>query len=389
MAIELANRIKQLPPYLFAKIDELKQAAIKQGADIIDLGVGDPDLPTPPHIVSELQAAVTNPSYHQYPSYRGMAEFRQAGADYYKKRWDVTVDSDKETLGLIGSKEGIAHFPFAFVNPGDLVIVPDPGYPVYATATRFAGGEVYSVPLLRENNFLPDLDAIPAKVANAAKIIWVNYPNNPTAVLATADFYKRLIAWADKYDIIIASDNAYADVYYDEANPPISLLSQPGAKERSIEFYSLSKTFNMTGWRVAFAVGNADLIHGLGKVKTNVDSGCFEVVQKAAIAALSGSLDCVADLRKTYKKRRDLLCGNLTQAGFDVLTPQATFYTLVANPKGYTSMEFAGKLLKEAHIVGTPATGFGPSGEGYVRLTLCAKEARLEEAAARIKALNL
>lgn len=389
MSTMLAQRIRELPPYLFARIDELKNEARAKGADIIDLGIGDPDLPTPPHIIDELQKAAAEPRHHRYPSYQGMLEMRQAGATYYKKRFGVDVDPGKEVVSLIGSKEGIAHFPVAFVDPGDLVLVPDPGYPVYAIGTRFCGGEVYEVPLLRQNQFLPDLAAIPDDVADRAKILWVNYPNNPTAALATQDFYKDLVAWAQKHQIILASDNAYADVYFDADNPPSSILAVPGAKEVAIEFYSLSKTYNMTGWRVAFACGNADLIAGLGKVKTNVDSGVFEAVQRAAITALSGDQSCVSELREVWRERRDTLCGGLEKAGFDVLTPAATFYCLVANPKGFSSMEFAAKLLAEAHIVGTPATGFGPSGEGFVRLTLCSSKERLAEAVERIKNLSL
>jgi LL-diaminopimelate aminotransferase len=384
MKIELAGRIKELPPYLFAHIDQLKREQIAKGADIIDLGIGDPDQPTPAHIVAALQRAAEKPQYHRYPSYQGMASFRQAAAAYYQRRWGVTLDPDTEVLNLIGSKEGIAHFPVAFVDPGDVVLVPDPGYPVYATGTRFCGGQVHLVPLHRSNGFLPDLAAIPREVAQRAKIIWVNYPNNPTAATAPLSFYADLVAWAREHNVIVASDNAYADVYFDEQNPPPSVLSVPGAREVAIEFYSLSKTYNMTGWRVGFAVGNAQLIGGLGKVKTNVDSGCFEAVQDAAIAALSGDQASVGVMRAEYAARREILCGGLARAGYDVLTPDATFYCLIANPKGQSSMEFAARLLERAHIVGTPATGFGPTGEGYVRLTLCASQARLGEAVERI-----
>lgn len=385
----LAQRIRDLPPYLFAHIDQLKQAARAKGADLVDLGIGDPDLPTPPHIVAELARAGADPRHHQYPSYQGMLEFRRAAAGYYKTRWGVELDAEKEVVALIGSKEGIAHFPLAFVDPGDLVLVPDPGYPVYAVGTRFCGGEVHLVPLRRENGFLPDLKAIPDDVARRAKVLWVNYPNNPTAAIATLGFYRDLVAWAQEHDVIIASDNAYADVYFDEASPPPSILSVPGAKDVAIEFYSLSKTFNMTGWRVAFAVGNRDLVGGLGKVKTNVDSGVFEAVQRAGIAGLTGDMTCVSELRAIYRERREVLVGGLRAAGYDVLEPPATFYMLVANPKGYSSIEFAAKLLSEAHVVGTPATGFGAQGEGYVRLTMCAPKERLAEAVTRIVNLKL
>jgi LL-diaminopimelate aminotransferase len=389
ISARLAQRIRELPPYLFARIDELKNEARKKGADLIDLGIGDPDLPTPGHIVAELARAGADPRHHRYPSYQGMLELRTAAADYYQRRWGAALDPEREVVALIGSKEGIAHFPLAFVDPGDLVLVPDPGYPVYATGTRFCGGRVHEVPLRRENGFLPDLDAIPESIAREAKILWVNYPNNPTAATATLGFYQDLVAWAVKYEVIIASDNAYADVYFDEAAPPPSVLSVPGAKDVAIEFYSLSKTYNMTGWRVAFACGNADLVGGLGKVKTNVDSGVFEAVQRAAIAGLSGDQSCVSELRTIYRERRDVLAGGLRAAGFDVIVPDATFYMLVANPPGHSSMEFAARLLAEAHIVATPATGFGACGEGFVRMTVCAPADRLAEAVERVKKLAL
>jgi LL-diaminopimelate aminotransferase len=333
MKIELSNRIRELPPYLFARIDALKTEERKKGRDLIDLGIGDPDLPFDPH---------------------------------------------KEVICVIGSKEAIAHLPFAFVNPGDVVLCPDPGYPVYATLTRFAGGEPYFLPLRRANGFLPDLDAVPADVARRAKILWINYPNNPTAALAAPGFYEKVVAFAEKHNVIVASDLAYSEMYYEGAPP--SFLETPGAREVGIEFHSLSKTYNMTGWRVGWACGNAQLVAGLGQVKTNVDSGCFDAVQRAAIAALTGDQACVARQRQIYRERRDVLCGGLSKAGFDVLTPKASFYTLVANPRGLTSLEFAARLLTEAGVVATPATGFGPSGEGFVRLTVCADKARLAEA---------
>jgi len=389
MSSRAAERLRSLPPYLFARIDELKREALSKGADLIDLGIGDPDVPTPPHIVAELQRAATDAHHHRYPSYQGMIELRAAGAAHYERRWGVKLDPAREVLVLIGSKEGISHFPFAFVDPGDVVLVPDPAYPVYAIGARFAGGRVAPLPLRRERGFLPDLAAIPSDVAAAAKVIWVNYPNNPTAATAPLSFYADLVAWAREYDVIVASDNAYADIYLDESDPPPSILSVPGATDVAIEFYSLSKTYNMTGWRTAFACGNPDLVGGLGRVKTNVDSGVFEAVQRAAIAALTGDQACVAEMRRVYRERRDVLCGGLAAAGFDVVTPTATFYTLVATPPGHSSIEFAGRLLSEAHIVSTPATGFGAHGEGFVRLTFCAPVERLAEAVRRVAKLSL
>ena len=392
MKIELASRIRALPPYLFADIDRQKrEKAIelkKSGSDLIDLGIGDPDLPTPAHIVAAMQKAAAEPRYHRYPSYEGMQGFRDAAVGWYKSRFGVSLDANKECCALIGSKEGIAHFPVAFCDPGDLVLVPDPGYPVYATWTRFVGGEVYPMPLRRENGFLPDLDAIPADVAKRAKMMWINYPNNPTAALASPDFYQRVVAFAQKNNIIVASDVAYSEIYFGK-EAPRSFLEVPGAREVGIEFQSLSKTYNMTGWRIGFAVGNADLVGGLGKVKTNTDSGAFEAVQAAAIAALSSSQSCVEEARKIYRERRDVLCDGLSAAGFDVLRPEATFYVLVVCPKGLTSIEFAKKILVDTGVVATPATGFGACGEGYIRLTLCADKAKMVEVAARIKSVKL
>jgi LL-diaminopimelate aminotransferase len=389
MKIELAARIRELPPYLFADIDRKKTELRKQGRDLIDLGIGDPDLPTPAHIVAAMQAAAAEPKYHRYPSYEGMAAYRQAAVKWYETRFGVRgLDADKECCALIGSKEGIAHFPVAFVDPGDLILVPDPGYPVYATWTRFMGGEVYSLPLRRENGFLPDLKAIPAEVAKRAKMMWINYPNNPTAALASRDFYQEVVAFAHKHNIIVASDIAYSEIYYDVA-PPGSFLEIDGAKEIGVEFQSLSKTYNMTGWRIGFAVGNERLIYGLGKVKTNTDSGAFEAVQAAAVAALESSQACVAESRRIYKERREVLCGGLSKAGFEVLWPAATFYVLVACPRGLSSIDFASRLLTEAGVVATPATGFGAAGEGYVRLTLCADRARLAEAAERVQRVKV
>jgi LL-diaminopimelate aminotransferase len=388
MSIELAARIKELPPYLFADIDRKKVELRKQGRDLVDLGIGDPDLPTPAHIVEAMQKAAAEPKYHRYPSYEGMQAFREAAVNWYAQRFGVRgLDAGKQCCALIGSKEGIAHFPVAFINPGDLVLVPDPGYPVYATWTRFVGGEVHYMPLKRENGFLPDLKAIPADVAKRAKLMWVNYPNNPTAALASLDFYKEVVAFAKKNDIIVASDVAYSEVFFD-GQPPISFLETPGALEVGIEFQSLSKTYNMTGWRIGFAVGHEALVGGLGKVKTNTDSGAFEAVQAAAVAALSSSQKCVEEMREIYRERREVLCGSLEAAGYDVLRPKATFYVLVACPKGLTSVQFTSKLL-DAGVVSTPATGFGPSGEGYIRLTLCADKSRMKEAAERIKSAKI
>jgi LL-diaminopimelate aminotransferase len=383
MKIELAHRIRELPPYLFAKIDALKNEERKKGRDLIDLGIGDPDLPTPAHIVEALATAGRDPANHRYPSYVGMEDFRRAAAGFMKTRFGLTLDPAREVVCVIGSKEAIAHFPFAFVNPGDVVLCPDPGYPVYATLTRFAGGEPYFLPLRRSSGFLPDLDAIPADVARRAKILWINYPNNPTAALAAPGFYEKVVAFAQKHDVIVASDLAYSEMYYE--SPPPSFLETPGAMEVGIEFHSLSKTYNMTGWRIGFAVGHKQVLAGLGKVKSNLDSGCFQAIQEAGITALSLDDSVTDGLRKIYQERRDTLVPGLKQLGLEVDPPPAAFYIWVTVPKGYTSASFTAHLLEKAGIVTTPGNGFGAPGEGYIRMTVCTSKERLAEAVERIK----
>jgi LL-diaminopimelate aminotransferase len=388
MTIELARRLREVPPYLFAHLDALKAAELAKGRDLIDLGVGDPDRPTPPHIVAALTAAAADSATHRYPPYAGVREYREAAARYYERRFHVRVDPEREVVALIGSKEGIAHFPFAFVNPGDVVLVPDPGYPVYATLTRFAGGEVYPMVLRRERGFLPELGAIPADVLRRARLMWLNYPNNPTAAVAPPDFYREAVALARQHDLILCSDLSYAEVYLD-GEPPPSLLETPGAMECTIEFASLSKTFNMTGWRVGFAAGHAALVGGLAQVKTNVDSGVFAAVQHAAVAALDGPAGVADEMRAVYRERRDLFCDGLAAAGLDVIRPRATFYVLCATPGGVPAIAFTARLLTETGVVATPATGFGPAGEGYVRFSLTAPTERLREAARRLRMMNL
>jgi LL-diaminopimelate aminotransferase len=380
-----AQRIGAIPPYIFAHIDALKDEERRKGKDLIELGIGDPDLPTPPHIVAAMQEAAADTDTHRYPAYVGLDEFREAAARYCARRFGVTVDADREVMTLIGSKEGIAHFPLAYVDPGDVVLVPDPGYPVYATTTRFVGGEVFTMPLRREHGFLPDLAAIPESVARRAKLMWLNYPNNPTAALAPPEFYRQVVDFAHRYDIIVASDNAYAEMWYEE--PAGSFLQTPGAMECGIEFHSLSKTYNMTGWRIGFAVGNAALRDALLKVKTNLDSGAFDAVQRAGVAALDGDQACVAEMRRIYRERRDVLCDGLARAGYDVIKPPATFYVLLAT-QGMPAMEFTLRLLREAGVVVTPATGFGAGGEGFVRFALTAPAPRLREAVDRLARLK-
>jgi LL-diaminopimelate aminotransferase len=380
-----ASRMSNLPPYLFARIDEMKAEQQKKGVDIIDLGVGDPDLPTPPHIVASLCEAAKNPENHHYPSYVGMPAYRSAVADWYKQRFGVTLDAGKEVVALMGSKDGIAHIAEAFVNPGDYVLAPSPGYPVYRTGTLFAEGRVHEMPLTRQNNFVPVLADIPKDVAKAAKIIYINYPNNPTAAIAPDGFYREVVDFAADNNIVVVSDNAYSEIAFDGYRAP-SFLETKGAMEVGIEMHSLSKTYNMTGWRIGMAVGNAEILAGLGRVKTNVDSGVFNAVQHAAITALSGSQDCIKEACAIYQERRDVLITGLRSLGFDVPTPKATFYVWVPVND---CMAFSAKLLNEAGIVATPGVGFGASGEGYVRFAITRPVARINEAIERMRRLDL
>ncbi|MBM4122816.1 MAG: LL-diaminopimelate aminotransferase [Nitrospira sp.] len=386
--IEYASRIKTLPPYLFAAIDEMKKKAIARGVDIINLGIGDPDLPTPAPIIERLKQAAADPKNHQYPSYEGLLSFRQAVAGWYKRRFGVALDPASEVLTLIGSKEGIGHVPLAFINPGDIVLVPSPGYPVYPVATGFAGGVSHIMPLLKKNGFLPDLDAIPRDVAKKAKLMFLNSPNNPTSVVASKDYFKRVVAFALEHRIIVCHDAAYSEIYYD-GKRPASFLEVEGAKEVGIEFHSLSKTFNMTGWRIGFAVGNQHILNGLLKIKSNLDSGTFQAIQEAGITALESDESLTDGLRKTYQERRNVLVPGLQKLGLEVDLPPAAFYVWVAVPKGYTSASFTAHMLEKAGIVTTPGNGFGKPGEGYVRMTVTTTKERLAEAVERIRKTGL
>jgi len=386
--IEKADRIKNLPPYLFAKIDQMKTEIKKKGVDIIDLGVGDPDLPTPPHIIKALQAAALDPKNHRYPSYTGMLEFRDAVAQWYQGRFQVNLDPKTEVISLIGSKEGIAHIPLAYINPQDIVLVPEPGYPVYNTATLFAGGNPYFMPLLKENNFLPDFSAIPQEVLTRAKLMYLNYPNNPTAAVADRSFFEQAVKLAQQNQIILCHDAAYTEIFFD-GYKPISIMEIPGAKEVAIEFHSLSKTYNMTGWRAAFAVGNPDIIAALGQVKTNIDSGLAQFIQQAGITAMLGDQSLLNDIRNTYQERRDLLVAGLKEVGFEVAVPKATFYLWIKVPEGFTSSDCTAHLLTNAGIVTTPGNGFGSSGEGFIRMALTIGKERIAEVVERLKKLNL
>jgi LL-diaminopimelate aminotransferase len=384
---EKAERLKQLPPYLFKEIDRKKKEVMARGIDIIDLGVGDPDIPTPPHIIEALKKAADEPANHRYPSYSGMAAFKETVAEWYGSRFGVTLDPATEVITLIGSKEGIAHFPLAFINVGNIALVPSPAYPVYRIATLFAGGEPYTMPLLKENDFLPDLEAIPGDVADRARIMIINYPNNPTSATADPGFFSKVVAFAKKYRIIVCHDAAYTEMAFDGYKPP-SFLEVEGAKEIGLEFHSLSKTYNMTGWRIGFAVGNQEAIDGLGGIKSNIDSGVFQAVQMAGMEALRGDQSCVHEMTLTYEARRDLMIKGLRDAGFTVNSPKATFYLWVQVPEGYSSASFAARLLEEAGLVVTPGNGFGEPGEGYFRIALTQTEERLSEAMDRINGLS-
>lgn len=383
-ALVTAERLRKLPPYLFKEIDRKKAEVKARGVDIIDLGVGDPDLPTPPHICEAMKRAVDDPANHRYPSYSGMGDFKVAVSDWYRERFGVTLDPEKEVVSLIGSKEGIAHFPLAFIDPGDVALVPTPAYPVYAIATLFAGGQPWFMPLLASNGFLPDLEAIPASVAEKAKILFLNYPNNPTAAVAERAFFEEALEFAERYGLLVCHDAAYTELAF-EGYRPLSILQIPGARDLSIEFHSLSKTYNMTGWRIGFAVGNDRAVEGLGAIKSNIDSGVFQAVQMAGIAALRGDQTCIRETMAVYEQRRDLMVRGLREAGFEVASPKATFYLWVRVPGGYTSAGITTRLLEESGIVVTPGNGFGEPGEGYFRIALTQGLPRLEEAISRIQ----
>jgi len=384
--ITYADRINSLPPYLFAAIDKAKAESIKKGVDVINLGIGDPDMPTPPHIVEAMKKSLDNPARHRYPSYEGMLSFRNAAAQWYRRTMNVTLDPEDEVLTLIGSKEGIAHIPLAFLNPGDVSLVPDPGYPVYNIGSILASAKPFKMPLLAENEFLPDLDAIPGDIAKKAKLMFLNYPNNPTSATASLKFFDEVVDYANENDIIVVHDDAYSEMTFDGYKAP-SFLNASGAKDIGIEMHSLSKTYNMTGWRLGFAVGNREILAGLGKVKSNVDSGAFESVQEAGIAALTGPQDCVRDMNKIYRERRDALLTGLMELGLDVKPPKATFYVW-AHVNGKASA-FSTMLLEKAGIVATPGNGFGEYGEGYVRFALTQSVERINEAVERMRKLDI
>ncbi len=384
MNVPRADRLDRLPPYLFAEIDRMKQEALGQGISIISLGIGDPDLPTPPHIVEVLKRAAENPAHHRYPSYQGMQTFREAVATWYRNRFSVELDPDSEVLSLIGSKEGLGHLPLAFLNPGEVSLIPDPAYPVYEAGTVLAGGHPVRMPLLAENAFLPDPEDLKMSDVRQAKLLFLNYPNNPTAAVAPEEFFGQIVDFAREYEIIVVHDAAYSEMAFD-GYQPLSFLQTPGAKEVGIELHSLSKTFNMTGWRVAFAVGNEEVLSALGAVKTNIDSGVFQAVQEAGVAALTGDQGCVEEMRQIYGRRRDVMCEGIRSVGLQAETPRATFYVWIRVPEGYTSASFTAHLLQKAGVMTTPGNGFGDNGEGFIRAALTQDESQIQEAIERIR----
>ena len=382
----LAERIRLLPRYLFAEIDKKVKAAQEKGIDVIKLGIGDPDSPTPDYIVKRMQEEVAKPRNHTYPPDEGLKEFREAVADYYLRRHGVELDPQKEIVPLIGSKEGIAYISFCFTDPGDVNLVPDPGYPVYGIGTIFAGGVPQFMPLLKERRFLPDLRSVPAGTPRRAKLLFLNYPNNPTGAVATREFFAEVVDFAREYNLLVCHDAAYNEIAFDDYRP-VSFLEVPGGKDVAIEFGSLSKTFNMTGWRIGYAVGNSTAVEALYRFKTNVDSGLFQAIQYAGVEAFTNPQmgPFLEKLRELYRRRRDIVVRALQEAGWDLEAPKATFYVWAPVPPGYSSQEFVTYLLEETGVVVTPGRGFGKFGEGYFRIALTVNEERLQEAMERIK----
>jgi LL-diaminopimelate aminotransferase len=380
-----AKRIENLPPYLFVEISRKIAEKRAQGEDVISLGIGDPDIPTPSHVIERLCQAAQDPQNHRYPESEGLPEFRHNIAQWYKGRFGVTLNPDSEVLPLIGAKDGIGHISLCFIDPGDIALVPDPGYPVYSIGTMFAGGSSYYMPLIEDNDFLPDLDSIPVDIAQKAKILWINYPNNPTAAIAELEYFERVVAFANKYDVAVCHDGPYTEVAFDGYRP-VSFLEVAGAKDVGVEIHSLSKSYNMTGWRVGMAVGNAGIIDALRRVKSNLDSGIPQAIQYAAMEALTGSQDCIKEHNEIYQRRRDRLLQTLNQIGLKAKPPRASLYIWARVPDGYNSIEFATTLLDEAGIVVTPGVSYGKHGEGYIRLSLTIPDEHLEEAMVRLMA---
>jgi len=382
--MQLAKRIENLPPYLFVGISRKIAEKRAQGEDVISFAIGDPDIPTPRSIIERLCQAAQDPANHRYPESDGLPQLRQAISSWYERRFGLSFDPDKEVLPLIGAKEGIGHIALCFIDPGDLALVTDPGYPVYSIGTMFAGGDCHFLPLIEEKDFLPDLDQVPDEVAQRAKLLWINYPNNPTAAVADLDFFERVVAFAKRHDLVVCHDAPYTEVAFDGYRPP-SFLQAPGARDVGVEFHSLSKSYNMTGWRIGMVVGNEGIVGALTRVKSNLDSGIPQAIQYAAIEALLGDQDCIAEHNAIYQRRRDLVVKTLAKIGLRTKPPRASLYVWARIPEGYTSLDFCTKLLDETSVVVTPGSGYGKNGEGYIRLSLTTPDDRLEEGLSRME----
>ncbi len=381
--MKFASRIDKVPPYLFVEISRKIAAKREQGIDVISFGIGDPDIPTPDNVIEKLRETALDGPNHRYPETDGLPEFRQAVSDWYQSRFGISVHPDKETLPLIGAKEGIGHAALCFIDPGDIALVPDPGYPVYSVGTWFAGGECHWMPLLEENGWMPDLDAIPDDVADKAKVIWLNYPNNPTGAIADADYFGKVVEFAKAHDIAVMHDASYSEVAFDGYHP-ISFLETPGAMDVGVEFHSLSKSYNMTGWRLGMAVGNEEIISALMVIKSNLDSGVPNAIQYMGMEAMQLSQEAIDERNAIYERRRDRVVQTLRDIGLDAIPPKASLYVWTRIPKGFTSAEFTALLLDEADIVVTPGNGYGQYGEGYIRLSLTIDDADMEKGLAKL-----
>ena len=381
--MKVARRIENLPPYLFVEIINKINEKRAKGEEVISFAIGDPDMPTPPHIIERLCQAAQDPANHRYPEAASLPELRQAIAGWYKKRFDVSLDADSEVLPLIGAKEGIAHIALCFIDPEDIALVPDPAYPVYSVSTMLAGGKPYYMPLTKENDFLPDLDIIPENIAKRAKFLWINYPNNPTSAVANLDFFNKVVKFARQHNLAICHDAPYTEVAFDGYRP-VSFMQADGAKEVGVEFHSLSKSYNMTGWRIGMVVGNAEIVGALNRVKSNIDSGIPQAIQYAAIEALTGPQDCIQQHNAIYQRRRDLVVDMLHDIGLEAELPKASLYVWAKVPEGYTSVEFANDLLEQVGVVVTPGIGYGKNGEGYVRMSLTIPDAGLVKGLSRL-----
>ena len=382
--MRFSRRLDNLAPYLFAEMERKISEKRKSGVDVISLGIGDPDLPTPGYIVEEMQRQVADAQNHRYPSNWGLHEFGEAAASFYERRFGVEIDPAKEFFPLLGAKEGLAHICWALLDAGDLALVPDPGYPVYSGGSLIVGAEVRYLRLQPEKGFLPDLDEVPEAEARRAKVLFIGYPNNPTAAVVEDDFFERVVAFAKKYDVAVVHDNAYSELTYDGYVAP-SFLAVPGAKDVGVELFSFSKPFNMTGWRTGFAVGNREILAHVWRLKTNMDSGMFDALQRTSAFILNGPWDFVDEMRAIYRRRRDLLADALVSVGVNAPKPKGTIYMWIPIPEGYTSASFSEHVLEQAAVVVTPGTGYGPAGEGFVRLSLTTPDDRIAEAIARIK----